>query len=82
MKPNKLATIELQIVGMHCSSCAINIDFEVEDLDGVKKVETNYVRARSVVVYDPSRIVPEKILDVVSKLGYTAQVFEVKKERE
>ena len=36
--------IKLQIQGMHCSSCAMNIDFDLEDLDGVKSAKTSYAK--------------------------------------
>ena len=61
-----------KILDMHCTSCAINIDFELEDLDGVKSAKTNYARASTIVEYDPGKINDRKIIEVIKKAGYTS----------
>lgn len=63
-------TIILKITGMHCSSCAMNIDFELEDLDGVKEAKTNYAQQKSQVTYDPNKVTIEQMAQVIKKLGY------------
>lgn len=65
-----MKTITLNIVGMHCVSCAINIDFDLEDLNGVKEAKTNYAKQVSVVTYDPDKVKHEQIIAVITKLGY------------
>ena len=64
------STITLQIIGMHCTSCAINIDFELEDVDGVKEAKTHYAKQVSVVNFDPQKVNHTQIIAVISKLGY------------
>lgn len=71
MKPT---TITLEITGMHCSSCAINIDFELEDRDGVTSVNTDYARQKSVVTFYPDKVTPKQLIECICKLGYTAIV--------
>lgn len=61
-----------KITDMHCTSCAINIDFELEDLDGVKSAKTNYARGQSEVEYDPEKLNEQKIIDAIKKAGYTS----------
>ena len=65
-----MKTITLKIIGMHCTSCAINIDFELEDLEGVKEATTNYAKQQTVVSYDPELTDPKKIKGVIHKLDY------------
>lgn len=55
---------------MHCTSCAINIDFELEDLDGVKEARTHYAKHISVVTFDPSKVKQQKMIDAIKQLGY------------
>lgn len=39
--------VTLAIEGMHCTSCAMTIDEELEDLPGVKRAKTSYARERA-----------------------------------
>ena len=43
-----MKTVTLKIVGMHCTSCAMNIDFELEDIKGVKEASTNYAKLQTI----------------------------------
>lgn len=61
----------MQIQGMHCTSCAVNIDFALEDLDGVTKSKTNYASAKIEVVFDPKKTNLDMIKKVIKKQGYT-----------
>ncbi len=65
-----LTTLTLQIVGMHCTSCAMNIDFELEDLDGVQSASTNYAKAKTVVTFDPKKVTVDKLSDAIRGLNY------------
>lgn len=69
-----MKTITLKIIGMHCTSCAINIDFELEDLEGVKEAKTHYAKQISVVTYDPDKVHLNQIIAVVKKLEYEAVI--------
>jgi len=62
------------ITGMHCTSCAMNIDGELEDTGKVKDVKTNYAKAQTEVTYDPKEISDEEIIVTIKKSGYDATV--------
>jgi copper chaperone CopZ len=64
------------IAGMHCTSCAMTIDWELEDIDGVDEARTSYASARTEVTYDPSRVAVETIIDTIVRAGFAAQVLE------
>ena len=66
---------KLKIEGMDCTSCAMNIDFDLEDLDGVISVKTSYVRQESEVEFDEEKITVETILTQVEKTGYKARTI-------
>ncbi len=63
----------LKITGMHCTSCAMNIDGELEDL-GVKEVRTNYSKGITEVEYDSEKIKIEKIQETIQKMGYSTSI--------
>lgn len=60
------------IEGMHCSSCAMNIDGALEDTDGIISASTSYARAKIQVEYDPLKIDLKKIAKVIQDQGYSA----------
>lgn len=62
---------QFKIDGMHCSSCSLDIDFALEELDGVISAKTNYARQKSEVSYDPTKVSEREIIAVVKKKGYT-----------
>ncbi|MFA9289324.1 MAG: heavy-metal-associated domain-containing protein [Weeksellaceae bacterium] len=69
-----MRTIKLKITGMHCTSCAMNIDGVLEDL-GVQDVQTNYAKGESTVVFDEENIKFESIQAAIEKLGYTSAIL-------
>ncbi len=64
-------TVTLKINGMHCTSCSMNIDGELEDLDGVISASTSYAKAETVVEYDEGKVGVDKIKKVIKELGYS-----------
>lgn len=67
-----LVKTKLKIVGMHCSSCALNIDFDLEDLDGVFQAKTSYAREETEIEFNPDKLQLKEILDQIQKTGYKA----------
>jgi len=63
---------KFKILDMHCSSCALTIDMDLEDLDGVKKSQTSYAKAELEVEFDPEKVSDELILGTIKKSGYHA----------
>jgi len=75
---SKIIKRKLQIEGMHCSSCAMNIDFDLEDLDGVKTAKTTYAKQQTEVEYDEDNITLQQIIEQINKTGYKALYEEEK----
>ena len=63
----------LKITGMHCTSCAMNIDGELEDL-GVINANTNYAKAVTEVEYDDEKVSMKQIQDAIQKVGYESEI--------
>lgn len=67
-----MTKLKLKIEGMHCTSCAMNIDGELEDTEGVKSSNTNYVKQQTEVEFDDSKINLQKIINIIKTIGYSA----------
>ena len=61
-----------KVIGMHCTSCSLSIDGELEDTDGVEEAFTNYAKAETEVKFDPQKISPSKIIKIIKTVGYEA----------
>ena len=63
----------LRIQGMHCISCAMAIDMDLEELPGVKEAKTSFARSTTEVVFDPAEVAIETIVRCIREAGYDAQ---------
>ena len=69
-KQKNVQKLSLKINGMHCVSCSLNIDGELEEMEGVLSASTSYAKSVCEVSYDPSRTSQKKMIATVQKLGY------------
>lgn len=63
---------KFKIEGMDCASCAMNIDGELEDTEGVKSANTSYAKQETEVEYDEDKVSEKKIIEIIEKVGYSA----------
>lgn len=61
-----------KITGMHCTSCAMNIDGELEDTEGVTQSHTSYAKQETEVLFDEKKIDEENVMEIIKSLGYIA----------
>ncbi|MBP2171846.1 heavy metal translocating P-type ATPase [Methanococcus voltae] len=66
--------IELQIFGMHCSSCASNIENNVLKLNGVNSIAINPVTEIGVIDYNENIVDLDAILDKVAELDFEYEI--------
>jgi copper chaperone CopZ len=69
----KMKKITFKIVGMHCTSCSIAIDGDLEDTEGVKRAHTSYAKAQTEVEFDPDKISEKQLASVIKNTGYTVE---------
>ena len=62
---------KLKIEGMYCSSCAMNIDFDLEDLEGIKWAKTSYAKQECEIEFDEEKTNEQRIIQTIKKTGYT-----------
>lgn len=63
---------KFKIKGMHCSSCAMLIDGDLEELEGVKISKTSYAKEETEVEFDQDKVEVTLILETIEKSGYSA----------
>lgn len=57
---------------MHCSSCAMTIDMDLEELEGVESSHTSYAKQETEVEFDPEKLTDDLIVETIKKSGYDA----------
>jgi len=62
------------IVGMHCTSCAINLEKALKGTAGIKDASVNFASEKASITYDPSIAGMDTIKKVVTDTGYQAIV--------
>jgi Cu+-exporting ATPase len=63
---------QLIIKGMHCATCALNIEKGLVKLPGVKTASVNFAAEKAFVEFDPKKISAQEIVAKVHDLGYEA----------
>lgn len=65
--------IRLKVDGMHCTSCSMNIDGELEDTAGVSSATTSYATGVTEIEFDKTKVSEDELKGVITKLGYTVK---------
>jgi Cu+-exporting ATPase len=65
-----LQKIQLPIIDMNCSSCAINIEREIKKLPGIERAIVNYVTEIAYVDYNVEETNTEEIINTIKRAGY------------
>jgi len=64
--------VNLRVTGMHCTSCAKNIEKKLENQEGVISAKVSYSTGSASVDYNPKKIADQKISKIINSLGYKA----------
>jgi len=67
--------IKITIEGMHCSSCASNIERSLKKVSGIKEVSISLMLKKGTIEAEDS-VSEEEIKKAVSKLGYKVSKIE------
>lgn len=71
-----MVTKKFKITGMHCNSCAVTIDMDLEDLEGVKSSNTSYAKEETEVEFDADKVTDNLVIETIKKTGYSAFALE------
>ncbi len=65
-----MAKIGLKIKGMHCASCATNIERSLRGLSGIQTANVNFASEKATIEFQEEKISPSRIKQTIKKLGY------------
>ncbi len=65
-------TVVLALEGMTCASCAMRIEKGLKKLPGVEDASVNLATEHARVMYDPTQVSPERMVEKVEQVGYKA----------
>jgi copper chaperone CopZ len=71
---SETATVRLTTTGMHCQSCSMLVQMELEDLGGVESAVSDFRTGITDVAYDPSSVTIDELIAAVVRAGYGAEV--------
>ncbi|AUB57865.1 copper-translocating P-type ATPase [Methanobacterium sp. MZ-A1] len=61
---------EIKISGMHCASCALNVEKSLQGLEGVGEAQVNFGTEKATVEYDPDKLKLQDLEKTVEDVGY------------
>jgi len=71
---SKSQSISFHVSGMHCASCASNIQRKLRKTDGIAEATVNYANEQATVNFDESKVKKNDIAKAVSDVGYMAHI--------
>ncbi|MFP4172301.1 MAG: heavy metal translocating P-type ATPase [Candidatus Hydrogenedentota bacterium] len=74
--PERKESTELHIQGMTCAGCASAVESALNNAPGVRSASVNLSTEEARVEYDADEASVEKLLDAVSRAGYSAEAVE------
>lgn len=66
--PKKKA--EIKISGMHCASCALNVEKSLQNLEGVEDAQVNFGTEKATVKYDSGKLDLSELEKTVEDVGF------------
>ncbi len=72
-KKAKGKKVTLKLSGMHCASCALNIDGALEDCDCVHSASTSYAKSEVTIDFDEKKISIKELQKIIADQGYGAE---------
>ncbi|MGK5090867.1 heavy metal translocating P-type ATPase [Deltaproteobacteria bacterium TL4] len=67
-------TQTMNIHGMTCSSCAVNIERTVNKLQGIQEANVNFATEQLRVTFNTEEMSSETIIEAISSAGYNAEI--------
>ncbi len=69
--------VTLPITGMHCTNCSDTVARELGKLDGVATADVNYATERATVIFNPSVLNENGIIERIQDIGYGVATGEI-----
>ena len=69
-----MESVEVKTTGMHCGSCKMLVEMDLNELAGVSLAEADLGSGVTHVEFDPAEVTVEKIVATIEGAGYVAEV--------
>ena len=69
------AKLSLQVEGISCTGCAMDIETVLSSMDGILKVNVGYAAETIDIEYNPAEIDSDRILSAIKKIGLKVKVL-------
>ncbi len=73
--------VSFAVGGMHCATCALNIERRLGKLEGVASANVNYASNKAMVEYDEAKVGAGDFKEAIEGLGYNADLPEDSEEK-
>lgn len=73
----KKQKIMIPVEGMSCTNCALKIEEVLSEIEGVEEATVSYASGQAKVVYDPTRLKQQELVEKINQLGYRAAVEKI-----
>ena len=70
------AKLSLQVEGISCTGCAMDIETVLSGMDGILKVTVDYATETIDIEYNPEETDSGKIISAVKKIGLKVKSYE------
>jgi copper chaperone CopZ len=78
---DKNKTLKLKITGMTCAGCSNHVSNALKDVDGVIDYTVQYPENAATIQYNPEKINPKELIEIIEKTGYKAEVIKEKTKK-
>jgi len=72
-RTNGIEKLQLKIGGMSCSFCVASIEKAMGRMDGVHRVSVNLAHEEALIEYEPAKVAPDRLKEILLELGYTVR---------
>lgn len=66
--------IILKVSGMHCASCAANIELAFKKVEGVIAAQVNFASEKIYIEFNPQKLDIQDLISIITKSGYKASI--------
>ena len=69
------AKLSLQVEGISCTGCAMDMETVLRSTNGILKAAVNYMTGIINIEYDPDELDGEQIFAIIRKMGFKTKIL-------
>ena len=73
-------TVTFKILGMTCTMCALTIEKQLSEQQGVVRATVNFALGQAMITYNPDTIAPKQLVQAIKGVGYDVDLERVELE--